>query len=998
MHNSAYRTSYDIKDSLLRARQTQEVTPGGRLIGETFYDTRGWTSRVFNPYYATGSPQPQLVTGDPYGVPNAAWNEFDGLGRITTVISKYLGTEKTRISTIHGGDRTTVVPPPGGIAQTTLIDARGNTTELREYTNADRTAWQSTSYQYADRGLLTKVTDPGNNVWTYAYDVRGRKIEIADPDKGTSSITYDEADRQLTSTDSRNVTLTYDYDDLGRKVAVRNGATVLSSWVFDTVARGQVSSTSRTVDGRTYTATVTGYTDRYQPTETTLTIPPSEGKLAGSYTSKYYYNDRTGAQEMVDLPAVGGLPAETIRSTFDNTTELPVSTSGLISYVQNTLYDNYGSAVRVDMSISGKRVYKSYGYDPHTRRIVSSKVTRDTLPVEVTDTAYAYDAAGNLTRSSEVQGAGAGAVHTDTQCFGYDALRRMTDAWTATDQCNRAPRTGQNGNVGGPDPYWTSYTFDVVGNRNTETRHGLAGTADTLDSYTNVGHKVSSVDTTGPGGTTTNSYGYDAAGNTSTRGLAGSDQTLTWDQEGHLAKAVEGARESTYTYDADGTRLLRRDTDKTTLYLGETELTWTKSDDKVSGTRYYSHADQMVAQRVAKPTGGTTITFVAADPHGSADTVIDGATQQVSRRKLTPFGAPRGNQPQQGTAPGQWPDDKGFLGKPKDVTGLTHIGAREYDPGIGRFVSVDPVLDQTRPAQMHGYTYAANNPMTYSDPSGLDYCPSTECNHYDPGTVETIRGESHEEAVRDVESLKSQRRALGLPVGKSTRADAGLPPPKRDKPKSDQPSKKKSWLERKASQLEKGFTDKVSAGADWVGDKVSSGVNWAYDKVDGCLSADAMARCLDSAFAPTRAWISDHRGLLATVGATAGCFVPAVGWAACAGLQAAAYGVRTEQTIHDEGGFKKNWRMIAFDGVVTGMSGGTAVALRFAAIPKAAPFLQGATGNPGLLDLVKRTPTTMAGLPMSRFSVFQGAMPFHPGYMLAGSVPTIINAVRKMNE
>ncbi|MEV1070225.1 RHS repeat-associated core domain-containing protein, partial [Streptomyces sp. NPDC050263] len=68
---------------------------------------------------------------------------------------------------------------------------------------------------------------------------------------------------------------------------------------------------------------------------------------------------------------------------------------------------------------------------------------------------------------------------------------------------------------------------------------------------------------------------------------------------------------------------------------------------------------------------------------------------------------------------GPWPDDKGFLGKTKDATtGLTHIGAREYDPGIGQFISVDPILDSSDPQTINGYSYSANNPVTSSDPTG----------------------------------------------------------------------------------------------------------------------------------------------------------------------------------------------------------------------------------------------------------------------------------------
>ncbi|MEV4715050.1 polymorphic toxin-type HINT domain-containing protein [Micromonospora sp. NPDC049374] len=61
---------------------------------------------------------------------------------------------------------------------------------------------------------------------------------------------------------------------------------------------------------------------------------------------------------------------------------------------------------------------------------------------------------------------------------------------------------------------------------------------------------------------------------------------------------------------------------------------------------------------------------------------------------------------------------RGFVGGTQDDTGLTHLGAREYDPTLGRFISVDPIQDLTDPQQWNGYHYANNNPTTFSDPSG----------------------------------------------------------------------------------------------------------------------------------------------------------------------------------------------------------------------------------------------------------------------------------------
>ena len=79
----------------------------------------------------------------------------------------------------------------------------------------------------------------------------------------------------------------------------------------------------------------------------------------------------------------------------------------------------------------------------------------------------------------------------------------------------------------------------------------------------------------------------------------------------------------------------------------------------------------------------------------------------------TPLNTPRG------PAPSAWPDSNGFLDKPYDpVTDLTYVGAREYDATIGRFLSVDPELDESDPQSLAAYTYSDNTPIVASDPTG----------------------------------------------------------------------------------------------------------------------------------------------------------------------------------------------------------------------------------------------------------------------------------------
>ncbi|WP_223279781.1 polymorphic toxin-type HINT domain-containing protein [Streptomyces sp. SDr-06] len=713
-HDNQLDASYTFYDGLLRARETQSESPdrSGRLISETFYNTRGEANRTSGTYYTSGKAEPVLVTGaESTDYPASTETQFDGAGRTTAVLSKRFGDVKERTATSYTGDSTTVIPPQGGTSSTAVADALGRTTELRQYTDADRTTYQSTLYSYNKLGRLEQVTDPSGAKWTYTYDTRGRQTRVDDADKGASTTAYDQGDRVTDTTDARGITLHTDYDALGRKTALKNGTSTLAAWTYDTVAKGKPGKSTRYVGSDVYTTEITGYDDLYNPNDTVVTIPASEGKLANTYEWFAGYNANSGQQEYIYQPAIGDLPEEQVSTTY-------TAVHGLVNFVNAgsdplisaTTYDHYGKPTRREYGAFNQHVWSTTEYDDHTGQPTRVTNDRDTNPKRIDDTHYTYDPAGNLTSIAAAYGQDTTRT-TDTQCFTTDALRRITEAWTNTgEQCATTPSDPV---IGGQDPYWTSYTYDPVGNRKTEIQHKTPSgpTADTTRTYTapDLGtHNLPKVTQTGTGAHD-ETYTYDQDGNTKTRAIGPSTQTLTWDDEGHLKTLTDGTNTSNYLYDTDGQRLIRRDSTGTTLYLpGGNELHVDKVG-LVTGTRYYSAAGQTVAMRT-----GSKLTYLLSDSHGTGTTQITAdATQTITRRKSTIFGAPRGDQPT------TWTGDKGFVGGTKDTdTGLTHLGAREYDPATGRFISVDPIMDLKDPQQAHGYTYGSNNPLVYTDPTG----------------------------------------------------------------------------------------------------------------------------------------------------------------------------------------------------------------------------------------------------------------------------------------
>ncbi|MEW2309113.1 RHS repeat-associated core domain-containing protein [Streptomyces sp. NPDC006864] len=711
--NGDYRTTYALYDGLLRERQTQAPATGtqDRIMTETHYDTRGWAWQTYAPYYAEGAPSGTLSSAAVNTVPAAVQNHFDGLGRVTDALSVKFGDEQWRTKTVYEGDRATVIPPRGGTATTTVTDARGRTTELLQYTNAARTASQKTVYGYGKYDEPSTVKDPDGNTWTYTFDSRGQKVKSDDPDKGVTETTYDNLGRPVTTTDERGVALTTEYDVLGRKTEVRQGSTTLSKWTYDTLAKGQLTSSTRYVGGAAYTTATDAFNDRYQPTSSTTTVPAAAGGLAGTFTWTYGYKPETGALLWTLNPAVGDIPAERVTTNY-NSDDQPFRTSGQRgALVGNTTYDVFSRPVRLEYSATlDQKAYRTKVYDEHTGQVIRQTTDRDVAPQRVDDTTYTYDPAGNVTGVTSVSGQDE-QKSTDTQCFTNDPLGRLTEAWTAKADCSAAPSAAT---VGGPDAYWHSYGYDKLGNRTKQTEHATSTEA-AVTEYTHPApgsdrpHAVQQASVTGgPANGRTSTFVYDKAGNTTKRTIGTKVQDLTWDAEGRLATLTEGGKQTSYTYDTDGNRILAKNGDgSSTLTLPNGDQLNLAANGAKTATRYYAHNGETVAVR-----NGNAIAYLINDHQGTAMTAIAVGTLALTRRKQLPFGGLRS---EQSTVFG----NRGFVGGTNDPTGLTHLGAREYDPVLGRFLSVDPIIDFDDPAQMNAYSYAHNSPLTKSDPTGL---------------------------------------------------------------------------------------------------------------------------------------------------------------------------------------------------------------------------------------------------------------------------------------
>jgi RHS repeat-associated protein len=229
----------------------------------------------------------------------------------------------------------------------------------------------------------------------------------------------------------------------------------------------------------------------------------------------------------------------------------------------------------------------------------------------------------------------------------------------------------------------------------------------------------------------TTSFAYDADGNFYTK-TGGWD--FDWNSENLMTSASEnGARKQAYAYDGLGRRVkvegsdpnkwtvsivsgqevlfeanLERDgagtvtTKSTTKYVYGAGMRVARIDCTPSPfdpslppvcTTYYYHGDHLGStQKMTKHARGTPIVFSAG---------------------YDPFGKPY-------AVSGTLAESFKFTGEKHDgPTGLVYLRARQYDPEIGRFVSLDPVLGSlSAPQSLNRYAYVVNNPLRYTDPTG----------------------------------------------------------------------------------------------------------------------------------------------------------------------------------------------------------------------------------------------------------------------------------------
>lgn len=264
-----------------------------------------------------------------------------------------------------------------------------------------------------------------------------------------------------------------------------------------------------------------------------------------------------------------------------------------------------------------------------------------------------------------------GDAQTQTITYGYDPLNRLTSA------------TSTNG-----DNF--QYTYDAVGNRLTETTAGGV----TLNYVYDDANRLTSVD-----GTT---YTWDNNGNL----LSDGTSIYTYNHSNQLTGVSQGGVNYSYAYDGLGNRLRQTVGSTVTNYLLDTASGL--SQVLADGINTYLYGLGRISQSSA-----SSKEYYLGDALGSVRQMANASGGIVLSRNYEPFGTAYNEMGSSNTA-------YGFTGEWTDGTGLVNLRARYYAPYLNQFIQPDPIVpDPDKPWEWNRYPYARNNPVNFTDPSGL---------------------------------------------------------------------------------------------------------------------------------------------------------------------------------------------------------------------------------------------------------------------------------------
>ncbi len=636
---------------------------------------------------------------------------YDTAHRLTGVTDLFGNAISYMLNALGVPTATNVTNPSSTVTRTSSIvpDALGRTLQAVGGMN------QTTTMTYDPMSNALSITDPLTHKTTQIFDTLNRLSKVTEPAPGgVNSVTYDTHNHVLTATDANGGKTTYVRDGFGNAIQGTSPDTGVTVYHYDlgnnltqkTTAAGAITNNAfdgmDRISGTTY------------PNDSTLNVvykydeaghgfgvgrltsfTDAAGSLTRNYDERGNITQESRTSGTVNLVTSYGYDAASRVALITYPSGWSVTNTrdsmGRVTAVSGT--PPHGSATAIVSNIGyepfgpitgltyGNGIVEARTYDLDYRL----KTVTGTGTAAVQNLSYGYDASDNPKTITDALNA------ANTQTLGYDALNHLNSA------------------VSGAGGYGTlAWTFNKVGSI-------LTAKAGTVTTNYNYATKSNILNTLSVSGTTTETFGTTADGNTNAFTPAFSGVTgFTFNQAAKLATASNASLQlEQNTYDADGNRASKvGNATGTTLFkydqaahvLEEVNVTGGVGSAKVD---YAYLGDRPIAAIL--PSNGKTY-FIETERLGTPVLATDNTQAPQWSATYQPYGFT-------GTGISGIVQNLRLPGQEWDVdTGFNHNGARTYLPTLGRYAESDPIGLR---GGLNTYQYANGNPFKAIDPSGL---------------------------------------------------------------------------------------------------------------------------------------------------------------------------------------------------------------------------------------------------------------------------------------
>lgn len=677
------------------------------------------------------------------------------------------GVKQVTVEITRGKDRgwfSVFAGPKGGAVR--LIDATEITPGYglqTESTSNDvfpgRSTDPKTVVEFANPALgqPSSVTSPGGLTSTYAYEKAGwnRVLQVTTaggatqstaywPDSGTATLPsvcgggQVQVSGQIKSITRQDGSVMTWWPDLsGRVVATqllgRNGKTQTGCTSY--FADGTVS-TARTfnADGELVETTTNDPAVGGDYRVSRMTITKGPGDPAGLLTEVWSQTRSNNLGQQIEQTGSSGVATATTYNSLGlpltSTTTAPGGTTLTMAYTYRSRdaqvssltvngvkaaevsYDTYG---RVASITYPGGLTQSYTYDPQGRPTsVTARAGEATWSHTVTRTPFGRILSESLSRGSS----------TEERAYTYDpGTGRLAKAVITTD----GTATTYDYAFAAQDSACASagsYVPGKDGLRSGGARNG----ATYITCHDSAGRATSTTDPLVTGGAATSSISHDDFGRvisiTGTKPV-----TIDWTARSTIARLVQGGDDSMVLQmqDFGGANVLRTLTNATGSQTVRFSGPFTFSVDGKGAPQDVVATQYAIPGSVQVTVEGGVATATLPDVNGAAMATVTipalaggtGSASLTAADRFGPYGEPLSVPT--GTSPVRdftWRAGVGLETLPGSAS-VTIMGARAYHPGLGEFLTTDPVLDGGDAL----YSYTSGDPINFRDPSGGSEAP-----------------------------------------------------------------------------------------------------------------------------------------------------------------------------------------------------------------------------------------------------------------------------------